>query len=46
MFSPEMVERLRHAWDEGKTSDPARPLDMKQLLIKALQRLKQSRLDK
>jgi antitoxin ParD1/3/4 len=36
----EDVKRLRHLWDEGKASGPAKPLDIERTLAAAKARLK------
>ena len=36
----EDIKRLRHLWDEGKASGPAKPLDIERTLAAAKARLK------
>ena len=39
----EDIKRLRHLWDEGKTSGPAKPLDFEELRQEAQKRLAEAK---
>jgi antitoxin ParD1/3/4 len=42
-FRQEDIKRLRHLWDEGKASGPAKPLDFEELSRDAQKRLAEAK---